>query len=50
MKPVNVALLGIGVVGGGVWDVLSRNAGEIERRAGRAIRISKVADKDLRKA
>jgi homoserine dehydrogenase len=50
MKPIEVGLLGIGVVGGGVWEVLHRNAGEIERRAGRAIRISKVAEKDSRKA
>jgi homoserine dehydrogenase len=47
MKPINVGLLGIGTVGGGTWDVLSRNADEIRRRAGRAIRISRVADKDL---
>ena len=50
MKPINVGLLGIGTVGSGTWDVLSRNAGEIERRAGRAIRISRVADKDLARA
>jgi homoserine dehydrogenase len=50
MKPINVGLLGIGVVGSGAWDVLSRNAGEIERRAGRAIRISHVADKDTKRA
>jgi homoserine dehydrogenase len=50
MKPISVGLLGIGTVGGGVWDVLSRNADEIQRRAGRAIRISIVADKDLKKA
>ena len=47
MKPINVGLLGIGTVGSGTWDVLQRNAGEIERRAGRGIRISRVADKDL---
>jgi homoserine dehydrogenase len=47
MKPINVGLLGIGTVGSGTWDVLSRNASEIERRAGRGIRISRVADKDL---
>jgi homoserine dehydrogenase len=45
VKPINVGLLGIGTVGGGTWDVLSRNAGEIRRRAGRAIRITQVADK-----
>jgi homoserine dehydrogenase len=50
MKPINVGLLGIGVVGGGTWDVLQRNASEIERRAGRGIRISRVADKDVKKA
>src|SRR5262245_52505414 len=50
MKPINVGLLGIGVVGSGVWDVLARNADEIQRRAGRAIRIARVADKDLKKA
>jgi homoserine dehydrogenase len=50
MKPINVGLLGIGTVGGGTWEVLSRNADEIRRRAGRAIRISRVADKDLKKA
>jgi homoserine dehydrogenase len=50
VKPINVGLLGIGTVGGGTWDVLSRNADEIRRRAGRAIRISRVADKDLKKA
>lgn len=50
MKPIRVGLLGIGTVGGGTWDVLSRNAGEIRRRAGRAIRIVRVADKDQKKA
>ncbi|MGC2519053.1 MAG: homoserine dehydrogenase, partial [Burkholderiales bacterium] len=50
MKPINVGLLGIGTVGGGTWTVLSRNQEEISRRAGRAIRISVVADKDLDKA
>ncbi len=50
MKPINVGLLGIGTVGSGTWDVLQRNAGEIRRRAGRAIRITRVADKDQKKA
>jgi homoserine dehydrogenase len=50
VKPVNVGLLGIGTVGSGTWDVLNRNASEIERRAGRGIRISRVADKDLVRA
>ncbi|HUN69533.1 MAG TPA: homoserine dehydrogenase [Burkholderiales bacterium] len=50
MKPINAGLLGIGTVGNGTWDVLQRNADEIERRAGRGIRISRVADKDLSRA
>jgi len=47
MKPIQVGLLGIGTVGGGAWTVLSRNAAEITRRAGRPIRIVQVADKNL---
>ena len=47
MKPINVGLLGIGTVGGGTYAVLKRNAEEIARRAGRPIRISVVADKNL---
>jgi homoserine dehydrogenase len=47
MKPMNVGLLGIGTVGGGTFNVLSRNEEEITRRAGRPIRITKVADKNL---
>jgi homoserine dehydrogenase len=50
LRPINVGLLGIGTVGSGVWDVLNRNADEIQRRAGRAIRISAVADKDVARA
>jgi len=47
MKPINVGLLGIGTVGGGTFTVLQRNAEEITRRAGRPIRITIVADRDL---
>src|SRR3954463_14238518 len=50
MKPMNVGLLGIGTVGGGTFSVLRRNGEEISRRAGRAIVIKAVADKDLSKA
>lgn len=39
MKPVKVGLLGLGTVGGGVAEVLARNAEEITRRAGRGIEI-----------
>ena len=47
MKPINVGLLGIGTVGGGTWTVLTRNQEEITRRAGRPIRITAVADRNL---
>jgi len=47
MKPIQVGLLGIGTVGGGTFTVLSRNEAEITRRAGRPIRITQVADKNL---
>jgi homoserine dehydrogenase len=50
MHPIRVGLLGIGTVGGGTWEVLNRNADEIQRRAGRAIRITVVADKAVERA
>jgi len=50
LRPINVGLLGIGTVGGGTFEVLSRNQEEITRRAGRGIVISMVADKDLKRA
>jgi len=50
MRPINVGLLGIGTVGGGTWSVLASNASEIRRRAGRAIRITRVADKAVTRA
>ena len=39
MKPVSIGLLGLGTVGGGTVNVLSRNQGEISRRAGRGIQV-----------
>ncbi len=50
MKPINVGLLGIGTVGGGTFAVLLRNQEEIARRAGCAITMAMVADKDVDKA
>ncbi len=37
--PLRLGLLGVGNVGKGVFDVLVRNGGEIERRAGQPIRV-----------
>lgn len=50
MKPIQVGLLGIGVVGTGTFNVLRRNQSEIERRAGRGIEITMVADLDVARA
>ena len=50
MKPIQVGLLGIGTVGSGVFNVLNRNQNEIQRRAGRGIEITMVADLDTARA
>ncbi|HMS28141.1 MAG TPA: homoserine dehydrogenase [Burkholderiaceae bacterium] len=50
MKPIQVGLLGIGTVGSGVFNVLKRNQSEIQRRAGRGIEITMVADLDTARA
>ncbi|ANN67795.1 homoserine dehydrogenase [Bordetella bronchialis] len=50
MNPMKVGLLGLGVVGGGTFTVLSRNAEEIARRAGRRIEVTHVAVRDAAKA
>lgn len=50
MNPINIGLLGIGTVGGGTYTVLKRNQEEIARRAGRAIVVKMIADRDLVRA
>ena len=50
MKPIQVGLLGIGTVGTGTFQVLTRNHDEIVRRAGRGIAITMVADLDTARA
>jgi homoserine dehydrogenase len=50
MKSIKVGLLGIGTVGGGVFNVLQRNHDEILRRAGIGIEIAMVADLDTARA
>ena len=42
--------MGIGVVGAGTFNVLKRNQEEIQRRAGRGIEITMVADLDVARA
>jgi len=50
MDSIKVGLLGLGVVGGGTYKVLARNAQEIARRAGRKIEVTRVAVRDVEKA
>lgn len=50
MEPVKVGLLGLGTVGGGTATVLTRNAQEIARRAGRGIVIDYAAALDTSRA
>jgi len=46
LEPVKVGLLGLGTVGGGTVSVLTRNAEEIARRAGRGIQITHAAARE----
>ena len=50
MNPIRVGLLGAGTVGSGTFNVLRRNQEEIQRRAGRGIEITMVADLDTARA
>ncbi|MBC7715337.1 MAG: homoserine dehydrogenase [Pseudorhodobacter sp.] len=50
MKAIQVGLMGIGTVGSGTFNVLQRNQEEIQRRAGRGIAITMVADLDTARA
>lgn len=47
MDPVRIGLLGLGTVGGGTVNVLSRNAQEIGRRAGRDIIVTRASARNL---
>jgi homoserine dehydrogenase len=44
---LRLGLLGVGNVGQGVIDVLTRNGGEIERRAGQAIRVVAASRRNI---
>ncbi len=48
-RPVRVALLGCGTVGGGLLTVLERNRADIERKVGRPIDIAHVVVRDAGK-
>ena len=47
VKQLRVGLLGIGTVGGGTYQVLTRNAVEITRRTGVEIIVTQVADRNI---
>lgn len=47
MQSVKIGILGLGTVGSGTVNVLTRNAEEISRRAGRGIEIARAADRDF---
>jgi len=48
LKDVNVGICGLGTVGGGTFNVLTRNAAIIAGRAGCKIRITRVASRHSR--
>jgi homoserine dehydrogenase len=50
MKPIQVGLMGLGTVGGGVFEVLRRNQEEIKRRAGRGIALTMVSRRQVEAA
>jgi homoserine dehydrogenase len=50
LPALRVGLLGIGTVGSGTFEVLKRNQDEIQRRAGRGIVITMIADLDTERA
>ncbi len=47
---INIALLGVGTVGGGVYKVLRQNSKEIEMKVGARLEVVKVLERDLERA
>lgn len=50
LAPINIGIVGLGTVGGGTLTVLTRNADEISRRAGRELRVTRASVRDLSRA
>ena len=48
MKEVVLGLLGLGNIGGGVWDLIREFGGEVERRTGLRLRVKKALVLDKR--
>ncbi|MGI9318117.1 MAG: homoserine dehydrogenase [bacterium] len=49
MNAVNIGLIGLGTVGAGTLEILQRNSRDIAGRAGRDIRVTRIAVQDLNK-
>lgn len=49
MRKIELGILGIGTVGGGVWDLLRKNRDLIRNKSGIDLKIAKVADKDTKR-
>lgn len=49
-KPLNIAIAGLGTVGGGVMKLLANDAALLEARAGRPLRVVAVCARDRSKA
>lgn len=45
-EPINVGIIGFGIVGGGTYRALTENAEDITRRAGAPVVVARVADVD----
>lgn len=50
MERVRVGLVGLGTVGGGFYELMSRNAGHFENKMGTSVEIARVAEIDTAKA
>ncbi len=46
MKKINVAIMGLGTVGGGTYEILTENHEHIKRTQGVDVRVKKVLDRD----
>lgn len=49
MKSVKVAIMGLGTVGGGTYEILTTNHDKIQSASGLDIEVKKVLDKDIEK-